>query len=71
MNLIVQDNPSYVRDSSTKAIINIDNEAFTIAYNRKKRLREQQNKISELQQQLDSLLEWKEQIIQMLDEKNK
>lgn len=69
MNLIVQENPDYVRDSNTKAIINVDSEAYTIAYNRKKMLKEQQNKITELQQQLDSLLTWKEQIVQMLEEK--
>lgn len=69
MNLIVQENPNYVRDSNTKAIINVDSEAYTIAYRRKKRLREQQNTIVELQEQLDSLLAWKEQIVQMLEEK--
>lgn len=70
MNLTVQENPSYVRDSNSKAVINVDSEAYAIAYNRKKKLHEQQNKIVELQSQLDSLIEWKNQVMQMLDEKN-
>lgn len=70
MNLIVQENPNYVRDSNTKAIINVDSESYLIAVNRKKKLLEQQDKIVELQGQLDDLLTWKEQIMQMLEEKS-
>ena len=70
MNLVVKDNPNFVRDSNTKAIINVDSESYTIAVNRKKKLLEQQDRIVELQQQLDDLLQWKQQIIEMLEKKS-
>jgi hypothetical protein len=71
MNLIVEENPSFVRDSNTKAIINIDSDSYNMALNRKKKIVEQQEKIGELQTQLDELLQWKQQIVEMLQEKNK
>ena len=70
MNLILQENPQYVRDSSTKAIINVDSESYMIAINRKKNTADQANRIQELQQQLDELLQWKEQIITLLQNKS-
>lgn len=70
MNLILQENPQYVRDSSTKAIINVDSESYMIAINRKKNTADQANRIQELQQQLDELLQWKEQVITLLQNKS-
>jgi hypothetical protein len=69
MKLKVQDSPNYVRDSNTQAIINVDTESYNIALRRRKKNTEQQEKITELTQQLDELIAWKKQIEEMLDEK--
>ena len=71
MNLKIENTPNFVRDSSTGAIINTDVDSYTIALNRKKKLTEQQEKITELQIQLDDLLHWKQQIVELLENNNR
>lgn len=69
MNLKIEDAPNLVRDSNTRAIINTDSDSYTIFVNKKKKLRDQQTTIKDLQLQLEELLLWKQQITNLLDQK--
>jgi hypothetical protein len=62
----VEENPTLERDTFSNAILNADRVAYRAAVRRKKHIRQQENKIFELQNQVDNLLQWKEEIIKML-----
>lgn len=65
----VQDAPSLERDSFSNAILNSDISAYTAVVNRKKRMRNQERLIEELNKKVEELLVWKEEIIKMLAKK--
>jgi hypothetical protein len=64
--IVVEENPTLERDSFSNAILNVDRAAYCAAVRRKKHIRQQENKIFELQNQVDNLLQWKEEIIKLL-----
>lgn len=68
--LKVKDNPSLVRDTYSKAIINTDVSAYNAACHRRFKQKQQDaiiadlySQIEELHYQLDLLLEWKESFV--------
>lgn len=69
----VKDNPTLVRDSYSKAIINTDVSAYNAVCHRRNMQLKHENtiadlysQIEELNNQIDNLLEWKESVIEQL-----
>ena len=62
----VEENAALERDSFSNAILNTDRSAYNAAVRRKKHIRQQENTICSLQQQVQELLDWKEEIIKLL-----
>lgn len=69
MNLKIENTPNFVRDSNTKAIVNTDIDSYNIFLKKKKKINDQQSTIKDLQRQLEELLLWKEQIVNLLENK--
>lgn len=62
----VVDNASLERDQFSGAILNCNFDAYNSAISRKKQLIENQKTISELKSQVEDLLNWKNEIINIL-----
>ena len=63
----VKENAALERDSFSNAILNTDRSAYNAAVRRKKHIKQQENTICELRQQVKELLAWKEEIIKLLE----
>ena len=63
----VTDNASLERDTFSNAVLNTDRSAYNAAVRRKKHIKQQENIICSLRQQVDDLLAWKEEIIKLLE----
>lgn len=68
--LQVEDNESLERDVFSNAILNKNVDAYNSAINRKKRLLEDKKTIEQLKEQISELLEWKNQIVNILEKNN-
>jgi hypothetical protein len=62
----VEENAALERDSFSNAILNTDRSAYNAVVRRKKRIKQQENTICALQQQVQELLLWKDEIIKLL-----
>lgn len=62
----VIDNDSLERDKFSNAILNNSNEAYHSAVSRKKQLIENQKTITDLKRQVEDLISWKNEIINIL-----
>jgi hypothetical protein len=66
----VQDDPTLERDTYSSAILNADRSAYNAAVRRKKHIKAQERTIVELQNQVDSLLAWRDEVVQLLAKKD-
>lgn len=66
----VTGNDSLERDSFSNAILNCDNDAYNHAVNRKKNILENKKTIENLKAQVEELLNWKNEIINILNKKD-
>ena len=62
----VEENTTLERDSFSNAILNTDRSAYNAAVRRKKHIKQQESTICSLQQQVQELLDWKDEIIKLL-----
>lgn len=66
----VIDNESLERDKFSNAILNRNVDSYNSAINRKKQLIENKKTIEQLKDQIEELLEWKNQIVNILEKNN-
>jgi hypothetical protein len=62
----VKEDPTLERDSYSGAILNSDRSAYNAAVQRKKHIRAQERTIEDLRSQVEELLSWRDQIIELL-----
>jgi hypothetical protein len=67
----VKDRPDLVRDSFSKAIINVDRNGFAQYKARKKLLKAKDDQIKELKSQVADILKQQEEILKLLKATNK
>jgi hypothetical protein len=66
----VIDNESLERDKFSNAILNRNVDSYNSAINRKRQLIENKKTIEQLKDQIEELLEWKNQIVNILEKNN-
>jgi hypothetical protein len=62
----VKDNPSLVRDSFSKAIINVDRNTYTQSRTRKKNLLEKDQKIASLEEAMETLRQEQAELVKLV-----